>query len=275
MGTVIEVTVPKKSDAEAVFKKIEELDHLLSARNPGSEVYQLNEKGLLKVSADTLAVVSAAKDFYYLTDGAFDITVLPLLELWGFSKDIKNRIKPAPKQIKTTLSLVGSDKININKNNSVITLTKKGMKIDLGGIAKGYAADEAVKMLKERGVKSALLNIGGQIYCLGKKGTKPWSVGIKDPDKTEIVEKIDSENIAISTSGNYERYIEIDGVRYLHIFDPRTGYPVNNNIVSVTVIAKSGLVADAMSTALFVAGKEKAAELADKSGILGFYFIEK
>lgn len=267
MGTIIEVTAPDKKAIEVVFNKFEELNNLFSVNLPESQINRLNQQGSLKVSKETLEVIELAKYYYGLTDGAFDITVLPLLEIWGFSKKDKLDRAPSQDKINAALSLIGSDKIIIDKKNSLISFSKKGMKIDLGGIAKGFAVDQAIKELAKIGVRSALINAGGDIYCLGKKGARNWSVGIRDPNGHGVNKVLNLENDAIATSGDYERFIVIDNKTYPHIINPKTGFPVDTNVQSVSVVAESCALADVLATALFVMDEDRVKEFSKTAGV--------
>ena len=255
MGTFIEVISPKKEAAGIVFSEIKRLEDLLSKYNPESEVSRLNKVGNLKVGPDTFYIIKKSKEFWQLSHGAFDITVGPLIDLWGFT-DKKYNV-PAESQIKDVLNLVGSEKIILHDHDNVIEFNVPGMSIDLGAIAKGYALDSAVGKLKKKGITSCLINAGGQVYCLGDKFGKPWKIAINNPRGKGFVGDLELKNQSVSTTGDYEQYFIKSNKRYTHIINPRTGYPVDNGIVSVTVIAPSGLTADALSTTIFVLGKEK------------------
>jgi FAD:protein FMN transferase len=256
MGTFWEVTSPNKQAATIVFSEAGRIEQLLSKYLPSSEVSRLNLSGKLKVSPDTFYIIKKSLEFCALTQGAFDITVGPLVDLWGFT-DRKFQVPEAAK-IRQTLELVGYDKIILHENNNVVEFRLPGVKIDLGGIAKGYALDCAVRKLKAKHIYSCLINAGGQVYCLGDRFGQSWKIGIQGPRKPEIAGTLELKNKSASTSGDYQQYFEAGGKRYCHIIDPRTGSPAESGITSVTVIADSGLEADALSTAVFVLGKQKA-----------------
>jgi thiamine biosynthesis lipoprotein len=253
MGTYIEVASEDKRALEIAFSEIERIDKLLSKYNPQSEISQLNQNGLIKASPETFYIIKRSIDFYKSSNGAFDITVATLMDLWGFT-DKEYRI-PSKEEIAQTLKLVGSDKIILNESDQTIRFKLNGMKIDLGAIAKGYALDCAVKKLKSAGIKSSLINAGGQIYCLGDYLSKPWKIGITSADNKKILTTLEIENKSVSTSGNYRQNFLENNISYGHIIDPRSGYPVKNDITSVTIIAPDGLSADALSTAFFVLGR--------------------
>jgi len=267
MGTFVEVISPDKNAAEIVFGAIKRIDALLSKYKDDSEVSRLNKQGHLKTSLETFFIIKQSKEFYQASDCAFDITVGPLIDLWGFT-DKKYNL-PKKEEIKKALNSVGSDKIILNSSNNMIEFKLPGMKIDLGGIAKGFALDYAAIKLKKSGIKSCLINAGGQVYALGAKFGKPWRVGILNPRSKAGVKKIlELKDQSVSTSGDYEQYFIKDNKRYCHILNPKTGYSADSGVLSVTVIAPSGLVADALSTAIFVLGREKGLALAKKfSGV--------
>ena len=263
MGTFVEVISPDENAKDIVFAEIKRIEDLLSKYKPDSEISKLNKLGRLKVSPDTFFIIKKAKSFWRLSDGAFDITVGPLLDLWGFTD--KKFYLPSKLEIEGILKFVGSDKLLLQEDDNMVKFKISGMKIDLGAIAKGYAVDCAVKKIKENGIKSCLINAGGQIFCLGDKFGKPWHIAVQNPrDKNDILTYLDLKDKAVATSGDYEQYFFKDNHRYCHIFNPKTGYPVEPDLISVTVVAADGLTADALATAIFVLGKEKGEVLAKK-----------
>ena len=262
MGTFVEVLSPDKKAAGVVFGEIKRIEDLLSKYNKDSEISRLNSAGQLKVSRETYYIITRSREFWLLSNGAFDITVGPLVELWGF-KDKKYYL-PSKSEIAQALKKVGTDKIILNPADNLVKFAVPGMQIDLGAIAKGYAVGCAVSKLRENAIKSCLINAGGQIYCLGLKSGKPWVVAIADPGKNGISGKLRLTNKAVSTSGDYEQFFIKDGIRYGHIFDPRTGMPVDSGLASVTVVADDSLLTDALTTAIFVLGEEKGRALAEK-----------
>ncbi len=273
MGTFVEVISPDKEAPNIVFSEIKRIEGLLSKYKGDSEVAKLNTLGKLKVSPDTFYVLQKAKKIWQLSDGAFDITVGPLMDLWGFTD--KKYYLPKNEEIKQTLSKVGFDKIIFNIDDNVVEFKVLGMKIDLGAIAKGYAVDCAVRKLKEHQIKSCLINAGGQIYCLGDKFGRPWNVAIREPRNKGFWNYLKLKDKAVATSGDYEQYFMNKGKRYTHIFNPKTGYPSNSGIVSVTVIAPDGLTADALATSVFILGKDKGLKLAKKFNNVDVEIIEE
>ncbi|MBN2830656.1 MAG: FAD:protein FMN transferase [Candidatus Omnitrophica bacterium] len=273
MGTFVEVISPESKALYIAFDEIRRIEKLLSKYDQNSEISQLNRHGRLKASPETFYIVKRAKEFYSLTNGAFDITVGPLMDLWGFTE--KKYSVPSERKIKSALKLIGSDKIILHEKDSVIQFKLSGMKIDLGAIAKGYAVDCAVKKLKEAGIKSCLINAGGQVDCLGSRFSKPWKVALKNPRGLGVTDYLELKNKAVSTSGNYEQSFKDCRKDYGHIFDPKTGSPKETDILSVTVIAFDSLTADALSTAIFALGKEKGELLISKLTGIEVKIIEK
>ncbi len=261
MGTFVEVTSADKTAAGIVFDEIKRIERLVSKYDPRSEISVLNSAGRIKAGPETMHVMKKAREFWILSEGAFDPTVGPLVDLWGFTD--KNFRVPAPEEIQKTLESVGMDKISIDETSGIIEFNQPGMRVDLGAIAKGYAVDCAAQKLKAAGIKSCLINAGGDIYCLGTAPRKPWKIAVKNPYAREP-KFLDLENKAVATSGNYEQFFIKNDKRYSHIFDPKTGYPVETNIFSVTVVANDCLTADAMATATFVLGNERSWEMSKK-----------
>lgn len=261
MGTLIEITIipaNEKAIREA-FEALNKVDALMSTYKEDSEISILNREGEKQVSEETLEVIEDAIKFSNITDGAFDITVRPLLDLWKKAK--KEEKVPTEEEIEKAIFLVGWDKIFIEGNQ--IRLEKKGMQIDLGGIAKGYAVDKAIEALKRNGIKRALVNAGGDLYALGKAPQQGgWSIGIQDPrDEDKIIDIIKVEDKAVATSGDYRRYFTLEGKRFSHIVNPKTGLTVQDVPMSVTIVGPDGTTTDALSTGVFVLGPEEGMKL--------------
>ena len=238
--------------------KINELDEMLSTGKETSEVSRLNRSGEAVLSPTVANLVKRSLDIYKKTDGLFDITIYPLMELWGFPT--KNYKVPSEKEIEEKLKLVGSDKIDFNEETRKISFKNKGMEIDFGGIGKGYITDELVKILTDEKVESAIINLGGNVFGFRKKPEGSlWNIAIRDPNEPDkYMAAIRLEDSAVITSGGYERYFEENGIIYHHILDPRTGKPSESGLKSVSIISKDGTLADALSTSLFIMGEEKA-----------------
>lgn len=259
MDTVMTITAYGKGRKEAVTaakKEVQRLDALLSTEKETSEISSLNASGTAEVSEDVAALITRAQEFYQKTDGLFDCTVYPVMELWGFPTQEYH--VPSEQELQEALALVDGSKAEIHEKT--VTLGEN-QKIDLGGIAKGYTSDRLMQIFKENGVESAIVSLGGNVQVLNKKtdGTF-WRVGIQDPadDQGEILGVVETADQAVITSGGYERYFEENGKTYIHIVDPKTGCPVENELDSVTVISPDGTLADALSTALFIMGIEEA-----------------
>ena len=262
MGTFVEVSSPDRRAGKIVFEEIKRIEGLLSKYQPESEISRLNKSGRIEAAAETFYIISRAKQFWQDSNGAFDVTVGPLMDLWGFGS--KTYALPAKNHIQAALKLIGSDKIILNRQNYMIQLETRGVKLDLGAIAKGYAVDCAVNKLRAAGITSCLINAGGDIYCLGDKFGRPWRVAIRNPSKRAFKRYLQLADKAVTTSGDYEQYFIRDNRRYSHIFDPRTGYPADSGVISVSVIADDCLTADTLATAIFVLGKEKSKALLNK-----------
>ncbi len=260
MGTTVEVVSCDRQASRIVFEEIQRIENLLSKYKDDSEVALLNKKGELPVSPETFYIIKKSKEFWQLSGGAFDVTVVPLMDLWGFTQQ-SYRI-PSDDEIKEALRYVGSDKIIFNDKNNVVKFKVLGVKIDLGAIGKGFAVDCAVKKLKERGIKSCLVNAGGHIYCLGDRSGRPWKIAIQDPRKLGFAGYVKLKDRAIATSGDYRQFFIEGNRRYAHIIDPRTGYPADSGVISATVIAPDCTTADAIATAVFVLGEGKGREFA-------------
>lgn len=264
MDTFVSVQIYAESEAkaEALFQDVQEemvrLESILSSHIASSEVVEIgNFAGAkpVQVSADTMAVISTALEYAVQTQGAFDITLAPVLRLYNFTKG--EEAKPSNIQLTETLPLVEWRKVIVNQAEGTVFLAEEGMTIDLGGIAKGYITDRAADILVAQGIKTGLVNSGGDIKLLGPKadGT-PWRVGIKNPHQPATnFAIIEVSGGAIVTSGDYERYFVENGIRYHHIINPETGLPAEM-VRSVTILAPDAETADLLSTAVFVLGPE-------------------
>jgi len=256
LGTIVEVISPYPEAAEVVFKEIERVEKIFSTNIKHSAISHLNRTGYLNTNFEVTTLFLKSGVFYSLSDGLFDITIAPLSRIWKEAL-LKNKA-PSKSAIKNGRALVGFKNLHIDKDKNSIKFKRSGMAVDLSGIAKGYAIDVAVKELKRKGVNSAIINAGGDIYCLGSKFGNSWKLGLQHPrDKGRIYATMELKDRAVATSGDYEQYMEIDGKRYSHIISPKTGYPVKNSIVSVTVIAKDTVTADSVATSVFLLGEEK------------------
>ncbi len=261
MDTVMTLRVYGK-DAEAgvqaAVQRINELEKLLSVTREDSRVWQLNHAGgqPVAVEEDLLSLLRTAQEVGDATGGALDVTLYPVLRSWGFTTDAFQ----VPSQEKLTELLNDVNYKAVQLDGSSVTLPE-GAELDFGALAKGYAGEVCAQLLRERGITSALLMLGGNIQTVGSSPDgSPWTIGVQDPGGEEgaLLGTVELEDRAAVTSGGYQRYFEEDGVRYWHILDPKTGKPARSGLVSVTVVGQSGALCDALSTALFVLGREEA-----------------
>jgi len=256
---------PKEITAGAIdlaLDRMQGVDAKFNSRNPKSPIYAFNKRGEPISDPEIVGVAAMALQIASTSGGAFDITIAPLLELWGFYGDASPHL-PQDHEIKTCMQRIGYQYLSLK--NQQLQKTVNDVEIDLGGIAKGYAVSEAAKVLREEGVTSAVIDAGGDVYAMGKRGNKPWKVGIKDPKGGEaLLGYMEVEDLAVMGSGDYERFFEKDGKRYHHIFDPKTGYPAEG-LSGTTLIHPDPVAADAWNTALFVLGPEKGLELVEKT----------
>jgi len=266
MDTFVTITVysDEKTGEEAIgaaFARMEEIERIASIFDEQAEAFQLNRDGRLDAASDDLLkLITMSIDYNRVTDGAFDITVQPLLDLWAGGL-WKESAEVQQSRIDETMELVGSDKIGIEGNK--IYFTVEGMKITLGGIAKGYAVDEALEVLSSMGIKHALVNAGGDMATLGPKpDQEPWNIALANPDDTsQCLANFNVSDKAVCTSGNYERYFNPEKT-VAHIIDPKTGYTANK-CISVTIIAENCTQADALATGVFVIGPENGMRLVE------------
>lgn len=258
MDTIMEFTAYGKNAGTAVsaaMQEVQRLDALLSAANPASEVSRLNGEGGGAVSGDTASLLRLSLETYEETGGLFDCTVYPLVRLWGFPT--QDYHVPSEEELEQVLPLVDSEKLRFDGE---ALRMEPGQAIDFGGVGKGYAAARVMEIFREHGVRSGMVSLGGNVQVLGVKPDKtPWRIGVRDPEGGGYFGILSLEDRAAVTSGGYERYFEAGGETYIHILDPRTGRPAESDLLSVTVVSEDGARADALSTALFLMGKEDAA----------------
>jgi FAD:protein FMN transferase len=253
---------PQKTTSRAIdlaLDRMQEIDTKFNSLNPKSQIYAFNHRNEPITDKEIVEVIRTALEIAQATDGAFDITVAPLVELWGFYGSSPHL--PEEQEIKACLTRIGYRYLTLV--NSKLEKTKEDVRIDLGGIAKGYAVGQAVRVLKEQGVDSALVDAGGDVYALGKKGRDLWKVGIKNPRGDDLLGYVEVENLAVMGSGDYERFFEKDGKRYHHIFDPKTGYPTDG-VIATTLIHADPVLANAWSKPIFVLGPERGMQLVER-----------
>ncbi|MCR2820125.1 FAD:protein FMN transferase [Lederbergia panacisoli] len=261
MGTVVTVRIyddGKEAILDPAFKRIKSLADQITVNEQGSEIDDINKNAGIKavsVSEDIYKLIEAGKKYSEKANGSFDISIGPLTSLWHIG--FPDARKPDKDEIETTLPLVHYKDIELNKEEQTVFLKKKGMQLDLGAIAKGFITDEVVKVLNEYEVETAIVDLGGNIYVIGKNPSgKDWTVGIQDPfsPRGEIVGKISASNISIVTSGIYERFLEVDEIKYHHLLNPQDGYPFNNDVAGVSIISDQSIDGDALSTVVFSKG---------------------
>jgi thiamine biosynthesis lipoprotein len=277
IGTFVQVTVitTDENQAEAAFKGVfEEFDrvnNLMSAYHDDSELAKVNRASGIKpvvVSPALVNILEISREYSRKTGGEFDVTIGPVLRLWGFYRN-KGHL-PSERELREAVSKVGWRDLAVDKAISSVFLAKKGMALDLGAIAKGYAIDLAAGRLRRMGIKNAMINAGGNVYAIGDKDGAGWNIGIRHPQKENIFATLHIKDIAVATSGCYERFFDLAGKRFCHIIDAHTGLPIDNGILSVTIIAKSATDADAMSTSVMLLGPDEGFRLLEKSaGIEG------
>ncbi len=268
LGTTITMTVydrVKSAVLDRAFSRVRDIHNRMTTEGTESEVDRINQMAGVSpvpVTADVYSVIQTSLDFSRLTNGAFDITVGPIVKLWGIGTDHERL--PSADEIKALLPLVNWRWIRLNDTDHSVFLEKKGMGIDLGGIAKGYAADEAERILVEGGVKHAILDFGGNILVLGSKPDGAnWRIGIQTPFQTRgsFLGIVSTADMSVVTSGPYERYFIKNGTMYHHIIDPKTGYPVQQHLTSTTIYSGVSMICDGLSTSVFVMGLDKGAAL--------------
>jgi len=271
MGTIVEISICHTEEPQALivlqkaFEEMARIENMMSQYREGSEISRINAQAFghpVKVSDELFDLLQESVKYNEITQGAFDISVGPLMKLWPFYKE--EIVLPSPQKITAALRSVGTDKSRLDAREKTVEFSQPSMALDLGGIAKGYAVDRAIKVIKAAGVKCALVNAGGDLYALGKKPDgKNWRMGVQHPRELDrLVCAFDIENEAIATSGDYERFFIKDGRRYCHILDPTTGMPATGS-VSVTIRANNATQADALATGVFVLGPEKGLDLVE------------
>ena len=284
MGTKFRIIVyaPDQATADraakAAFERIEELNRIMSDYDPESELMRLCAKAggdPVAVSEELFFVLSKAQEVAKLSDGAFDVTVGPVVRLWRLSR--RTGKLPDPEKLAAARELVGYEKVTLDAKNRTVQLTKKGMLLDLGGIAKGYAADEAIAVLKKHSLTRALVAAGGDIAVSGPPpGEEGWKIEIEaaDDEEGKARRTLIMHDVGVSTSGEKEQYVEIDGKRYSHIVDPKTGLGLIGRM-SVTVVAPNGIASDSMTKVVMILGPEKGLAIVEKSDGMSSLMVRK
>lgn len=285
MGTTYLVKIsggPADSTAlrAEIEKVLESINGLMSTYRPDSEISQFNDSAStdwFRTSAETFTVITTARDISEKSAGAFDITVGPLVELWGFGPKLQPVRIPAAPDLAEARKRVGMHLLRLDPDHTMIRKEIGSLRLDLSAIAKGYAVDKVSELLSAAGLHHHLVEIGGEIVAKGAKANgEPWQIAMEKPEAKarEIGRVVAVKDMAIATSGSYRNYFEEEGIRYSHTIDPQTGRPITHHLVSVSVAAPSCMAADAWATALMVLGLEEGSRLAEKFG-LAASFTEK
>ncbi len=286
MGTTWSVSLlpnPDKTDPAALREKLQQrldqINGLMSTYDPASEISRFNNQtgsDWFPVSTETFRVVELSQEISQLTGGAFDISVGPLVEAWGFGASARGEKIPSDQLINSLLDRVGYGKLELRQDPPALRKRVPLLRIDLSAVAKGYAVDELAELLRQEGINDFLLEVGGEMQLAGKKadGT-PWKIGLERPleDVREVETIMPLTGTALATSGNYRNFYVEDGQRYAHTIDPVSGHPVRHKLASVTVLDPSCARADALATALMVLGEVRGRELCEKLGIAAFFLI--
>lgn len=268
MGTLISVTVPEENESviDEIFSLVYSIEHDISSYSEDSWIGKINASaGISPVSVPSgiYALIKQSVAMAYCTDGVFNPAIGPLTKLWGLGTE-SARV-PSESEIESVLPFLDYSSVVLDDSNCSVFLPTPGMALDLGGVGKGYAADKISKLLSDRGVERAIVNLGGNVLAFGCKADgSAWKIGIRNPlgGNSDVFRTVEVENMCVITSGVYQRYIIEDGIRYHHILSSETGYPVVSDIISATVVSSSGTLGDLLSTTLLAQGSEKALETA-------------
>lgn len=280
MGTVVNVKIYDGDEyvLDKAFNRVKEIEDLVSINKLGTELDKVNENAGIKevkVSEESLYIIEKGLEYSRLSDGGYDISIGPLVKLWSIG--LPEARVPSEEEIKEKLTKINYKDIELNKETREVFLKKKGMILDLGSIAKGYTADEIVKILNEEGIKKAVVDLGGNIYALGEKEkNKPWKIGIQNPfsDRGDVVGGVYVENKSVVTTGIYERFLEEGDKKYHHILNPKTGYPYESEIAGVTIISDKSIDGDALSTLVFTKGIDEGIEFINNLDGIDAIFID-
>lgn len=280
MGTAVKVTLydhESEKLLDDVFKRVAEVENLLSINKEGTEVGLLNEnagiKGV-KLSDFSYNLIKKAIEYSRISNGGYDVSIGPLVKLWSIGLPEAN--VPSEDDIKEVIKKIDHTKVKMNDSTNEIFLTEKGMMIDLGSIAKGYIADDISRLLKENKVERAIIDLGGNIYAMGSKDKDhKWKIGIQNPfeDRGDVVGKIEIADKSVVTTGVYERFIEENGVKYHHILNPKTGYPYETDIAGVTIVSDKSVDGDALSTLVFTKGLDEGLKFVEELEAVDAIFI--
>ncbi len=283
MGTIVNIIIfdrdLKKGEvaSELAFQEMKRVERMLSIKDEYSELSRLNQNEDLKfhrVNPEIIFLLKESRRISRLSKGKFSICVGPLVNLW--EEKLGEGQIPTEKEIKKILPLVDYRNIEINERNNMVRFRKKGVKINLAAIAKGYAVDQAAKTLRKSGIKNYLVEAGGDLFASGKGSNgKDWLIGVKNPRAANILFEFRCTDKGVATSGDYERFKIVNEKRYHHLFDPWSGFPAEK-VISVTIIAPSAMTADALATAVFISGEKDGLKLIEKTkGVHGMIIAEK
>ncbi len=277
MDTIIAISLygddAKKEDVlEGSIKLCEQYDSMLSIDDEGSEIYKLNHRtageNKIKTTKEVAELILAALSYCDMSNGSFDITIEPVSSLWDFNSDLPS----LPNDASLSAALAAVDYHNVSVDGEYIIFANDDTRIDIGAIGKGYIADKVAAYLRENGITSAIINLGGNVLCIGSyNNDQNFNIGLMKPysNSSEVIETLSIDNMSVVSSGVYERCFDLDGVHYHHILNPRTGYPYQNGLTQVTIITESSTAADALSTVVFCLGEEEGAKLVE--GLDGTY----
>jgi thiamine biosynthesis lipoprotein len=285
LGTICSINLYKDGSAKRyseLFSHLREIENRMSVPMPDTDLDRINRNAGIEpvpVHQDVIEVIEKALYYAELSNGAFDPTVGPLVKLWGIGSE--NPRLPGADEIREALSLINWRDLLIDRETGTVFLQRPGMALDLGAIAKGYAADEVARILKENRISGAIIDLGGNVFAYGKKDKSQgnrkvtWRIGVQNPLETRgtYIGILEVENKSVVTSGVYERYVEINEKQYHHILSTENGYPVENGLLSVTIIAPSSMDADALSTTAFTLGYEKGKALIDSINNIEAIFV--
>lgn len=283
LHTAIQIQIYHENQEAVMDKAIEyiaRMERLLSTNLEGSDVYRINQaagKEAVKVESETFELIKKALEMAQISKGNFDVTIGAVTNLWRIG-DEAARV-PEQEEIEFALSKIDYRKVILDEVNQTVKLAEEGMILELGGISKGYIGSGLVNYFKEAGITTAIINLGGNVVVMGTSPSNEqgWNVGVQDPDEVRgtVVGTQRMKDYAIITSGIYERYLEVDGIKYHHILDPKTGYPLENNISGVTVFAPTSVDGDALSTSLFLFGIEDGIKFVESLEGVEAVFIDK
>lgn len=275
LGTYVEVISPDKNAGEIVYREVNRLDLIFNRYNPDSEIYKINNSfpGRINASEEIIEVLAKGKKYYHLSRGAFDISKGKLYDFWKeWANNKEKKAFPQFEEIKKARDAGSIFDLKITNAGRGSLVIKEKVDLDLSGIAKGYIVDKAVGKLQKAGIKQAVINAGGDLYCLGKPQGRIWQVGISGPFG-DLVETIEIFDQAVASSGNYQQLRQIEGKNYSHIIDPRSGYPVESDLMGVTVVAGTAAEADALATIFFIKGEDFSREFVEKNPSIKVYFV--